>query len=113
MVRHSKSVISFILLLLIVGFTPLRAQWAEDGNAVCTGTYTHYDPQITANGTGGVIIAWYDNRSGNWDIYAQQASAWGAMQWTAGGVAICTASNGQELPTIVSDGTGGGNHHMG
>ena len=41
------------------------------------------------------------------DIYAQYVNASGAAQWTADGVALCTAAGYQGSPSIVSDGAGG------
>src|SRR5712664_2056878 len=66
-----------------------------------------HKPAITSDGAGGAIVTWYDNRSGNWDIYAQRVNAEGVPQWTADGVALCTAANNQFDPTIASDGAGG------
>jgi len=43
----------------------------------------------------------------NTDIYAQRINAGGIVQWTAEGVAICTAINNQIYPSMVSDGNGG------
>ncbi len=83
------------------------AQWTADGVAVCTATGTQSYPTIVSDGTGGVIITWHDSRSGNYDIYAQRVNSAGAAQWTANGVAICTATDNQYSPTIVSDGSGG------
>jgi hypothetical protein len=34
-------------------------------------------------------------------------SAVGSVQWTADGVALCTAVNGQSFPAIATDGAGG------
>jgi hypothetical protein len=62
---------------------------------------------IISDGAGGAIVTWYDGRNGNYDIYAQRMSASGAVQWTANGVAICTATLAQDSPTITSDGAGG------
>ncbi|UCF05845.1 MAG: T9SS type A sorting domain-containing protein, partial [bacterium] len=64
-------------------------------------------PQITSDGAGGAVITWHDLRSGNWDIYAQRIDAGGNVQWTADGVAICTATGYQEYPQITYDGAGG------
>ena len=64
-------------------------------------------PTIVSDGAGGAIVTWQDYRSGNYDIYAQRISAGGAVQWTANGVALCTAAGSQYYPTIVSDGAGG------
>ncbi len=84
-------------------------QWAENGVALCSapgGVY--YSPAITSDGAGGAIVTWPDLRGGpNPDIYAQRVNAAGVPQWAANGVALCTATNDQHNPTIVTDGAGG------
>jgi hypothetical protein len=82
-------------------------QWAANGVALCTATGNQYIPTIVSDGAGGAIVTWEDARSGIRDIYAQRISAAGAVQWTANGVALCTATGVQGLPTIASDGAGG------
>jgi hypothetical protein len=82
-------------------------QWTANGVALCTAANDQYLPRIVSDGSGGAIITWYDFRSGNYDIYAQRVNASGAPQWTADGVALCTAANNQLYPTIVSNGSGG------
>jgi len=82
-------------------------QWTGNGVAICSATSVQSSPTIVINGTGGAIITWQDSRNGNGDIYAQCINASGTVQWTADGVAICTATDAQESPTIVGDGTGG------
>jgi hypothetical protein len=62
-----------------------------------------------SDGSGGAIITWMDGRNGipqTRDIYAQRVAN-GAIQWTPGGVPICTAQNNQHGPIIVSDGSNG------
>jgi hypothetical protein len=58
------------------------------------------------DGSGGVVIAWQDQRNAESDIYAQRINANGVLQWTAGGVAISTASYTQEYPTLVGTADG-------
>lgn len=82
-------------------------QWTADGVAICTATNTQDNPQIASDGAGGAIITWEDRRTGTFDIYAQRVNASGATQWTSNGVAVCTATGGQELPQIMPDGVGG------
>jgi len=84
-------------------------QWTADGVAICTAAGDQWEPKLTTDGAGGAIVTWYDYRGGaTSDIYAQRVDAAGIPQWTADGVAICTATTDQ-LPTgIVSDGAGGG-----
>lgn len=88
-----------------------HAQWSTNP-AVNTPVYSTYtgeqsEQRIIPDGSGGIIVAWQDNRAGNWNIYAQRLSAAGVPMWTANGVAICTAANTQWHPAIVSDGAGG------
>jgi hypothetical protein len=107
MERRCKTIIIISLLLLLVGIPSLQAQWVEDGVAICTETENQNYPQITSDGERGAIITWHDSRSGNPDIYAQMVDADGYVQWTAGGVAICTETENQNYPQITSDGAGG------
>ena len=83
-------------------------QWTANGVAICTASGDQKYPILVGDGTGGAIISWYDYRSGsNYDIYAQRINSSGSVQWTANGIAICTAANTQQYPGIVSDGSGG------
>ena len=83
-------------------------QWTANGVAICTAAYDQGDAALVSDGAGGAIIAWDDSRTGSGsDIYVQRVSAAGAVQWTANGVAVCTASSYQALPAMVSDGAGG------
>jgi FlgD Ig-like domain len=83
-------------------------QWTANGVAVCIATNSQIYPTIVSDGAGGAIVTWYDLRSGvGYDIYAQRVNAAGVPQWTPNGAAICTATNNQFIPTIVSDGAGG------
>jgi hypothetical protein len=82
-------------------------QWTANGTALCTAAGNQQYPEIVPDGAGGAIVTWYDPRSGNWDIYVQRLSASGAVQWTADGVALCTATGDQQYPKIVSDGMSG------
>jgi predicted lipoprotein with Yx(FWY)xxD motif len=82
-------------------------QWTVDGAAICTAMAYQYYPQITSDGAGGAIVTWFDLRNGNYDIYAQRVNSSGAVQWTADGVALCTATGNQMYPKIISDCAGG------
>ena len=82
-------------------------QWTVNGVALCTATGLQGSPTIVSDGVGGAIVTWQDAHSGNYDIYAQRVNASGAIQWTANGVALCTAAGEQSLPTITSDGVSG------
>ena len=82
--------------------------WSTDGVSVCTAAEDQDFPSVEHDGTLGAIVTWDDYRDGvQYDIYAQRVNA-GLVQWTPGGVAICTASTDQYRPTIISDDAGGG-----
>ena len=66
-----------------------------------------YDPILIPDGSGGALATWADYRGVTGDVYAQRLSAFGAPEWTADGVAVCTAAGNQNVPVMVSDGVGG------
>ena len=47
-------------------------KWEVDGTGICTVADVQSSCQITSDGFDGAIIAWFDERNGNPDIYAQQ-----------------------------------------
>ena len=85
----------------------IETAWNPNGTAICSANDIQYSPQLCSDGAGGAIITWFDNRSGNFNIYAQGIDSKGVLMWTIDGVAICTASGSQEEPQICSDGAGG------
>lgn len=103
----------FILCLFALSLTlypPVaRAQWGNvfNGTAISTGTGNQFSAVSVSDGAGGAIIAWADNRNGNYDIFAQRVNAWGQVQWTGNGVPVRVALNNQTNPAIVSDGAQG------
>ncbi len=100
-----------VVLVLVVAISLLpqhaRAQWQPNGVAVSTALNDQAYPIIVSDGGGGAIVAWYDYRNGASDIYALRVDAAGVPQWTADGVALCTAVNNQYPSGIISDGAGG------
>jgi len=81
--------------------------WTSNGVALSTATGDQTIPVLVSDGSGGAIVTWPDNRVGPSDVYAQRVSSNGAVQWTANGVALCTAQGNQSIPVIASDGAGG------
>ncbi len=86
---------------------PGAVQWGDDGVQICTAAGNQTNPTIAPDGAGGAVITWHDYRNGGADVYVQRVSALGAAQWTADGVAICSAVHDQLTPAIASDGAGG------
>ena len=82
-------------------------QWTSGGIAVCTATGNQVNPKIVADAGGSVYIVWQDRRNGNdYDVYCQKLNSAGAVQWTANGVAVSTATNSQINPKITLDNSG-------
>jgi hypothetical protein len=85
-----------------------RIQWTANGIEICTAEYDQRGPRLVSDTTGGAVITWQDKRNGNdYDIFTQRVDSSGTVQWTANGIAICTAANSQYDPRLASDGKGG------
>ena len=84
------------------------AQWTANGVGLCLAANFQTTPVAVADGAGGAIVSWPDNRGGSANaIYAQRVSGAGAPQWTVDGVPLCTAANNRFSPAITTDGSGG------
>jgi len=81
--------------------------WGAGGVLVCGAANNQRQAVLSPNGLGGVLVAWVDERGVDADIYAQRMNASGVPQWTANGVAVCTATGIQQDPAVVSDTQGG------
>jgi hypothetical protein len=81
--------------------------WLAAGVPVCSGPGPQQDPVITADGAGGVVIAWRDGGSGGDDIYAQRLDGTGTTHCGSCGIAVCAASANQYQEVIAPDGAGG------
>lgn len=103
-----RTTIPYIYFILPLFLFPLTsaAQWQLDGVPVCNATGEQYRP-VAVSDAAGMVIAWEDYRSGNGDIYVRRVGMNGAVQWTANGVAVCTAQDQQLAPAIARDGVGG------
>ena len=80
-------------------------KWADNGSVVCDYSGTQIGPKIVADGVGGAISVWVDQRGGN--IYAQRINASGVGIWTANGVSLCSFSSSKSTILICSDGNRG------
>lgn len=66
-------------------------------------------PELTGDGSGGVIIIWRDTRrdaAGEASVYAQRIDENGNLLWQAGGVKVSSTSLNPH-PQIISDNSGG------
>ncbi|MFN8587448.1 MAG: FlgD immunoglobulin-like domain containing protein [Candidatus Eisenbacteria bacterium] len=64
-------------------------------------------PVATADGTGGMVLAWSDLRSAPRAIFANRITTSGSHQWTRNGVRVSTGAGAQVTPSVASDGAGG------
>jgi hypothetical protein len=82
--------------------------WQEDGVPVCTAAGQQRWPAIAADGAGGAIIVWEDERPGTLgaDLYAQRLDVVGNRLWFSSGVRVTGAPGAQATAEIVSDGAG-------
>jgi len=65
------------------------------------------DLTAQADGAGGVIATWVDERSGTPDVYAQSVLSSGAAAWAADGVQIAATAAHRDAPQITPDGAAG------
>ncbi|HZI38467.1 MAG TPA: hypothetical protein VFF24_09185, partial [Acidimicrobiia bacterium] len=99
----------------ITGNGTIAPGWPLDGFPVCTAANDQRRPQLIADGTGGAIIVWDDNRDDpgglnpSPDIYALRVTEQGEISpgWLVDGLAICATPDEQWEPTLCPDGAGG------
>ena len=82
-----------------------QALWQSGGMVVCPEYWNKSYPQIADDGSGGAIVAWYDERN-YYEVYAQRIGSDGTPAWAECGVRVF-ASYGDDEPRILSDGAGG------
>lgn len=81
--------------------------WAANGVALCTAADSQEFPVLASDGSGGIVAAWPDRRSGtNYDIYAQRVNSSGVAQWVGNGVVVCVDGTDQDSPQITANGAG-------
>jgi len=82
-------------------------EWTANGVALCSSSATQRNTSIVTDTAGGAIVAFKDDRSGNWDIYAQRVDLNGDIVWAPNGMKV---GNGDALAlpfNIIPDGSGG------
>jgi len=83
------------------------SQWAANGVMLMAVGGTALT--MISDGAAGAIISLVvaSGSPVTTDIYAQRVNSAGAVQWSANGVAVCTAAGNQNYPRAASDGSGG------
>ena len=83
--------------------------WPVNGFPVCNLAGAQNSPRLISDGVGGALVTWRDQRVSTPAIYIQHVLGTGVVDpaWPANGRLVCTAANGRNVPTLVSDGAGG------
>jgi len=100
---HDQRSSSYDIYAQKINFSGIT-QWTNNGTPICVAAGNQFHPKISSSSSNDAIITWYDQRSGNSDIYAQKVNSTGQTIWTANGIVICNKQNNQETPIICSDG---------
>ena len=83
--------------------------WNEGSLSIAKIDSRQTRPQIIADGNGGAIMIWEDERDplSLKDIYGQKVSGQGELLWGKNGIAICGDNGDQTETAIISDNSGG------
>src|SRR6266540_2776348 len=81
--------------------------WTGGGIQVCDTESNQFSHTLVSDFSGGVIVAWSDDRTPAYDIYAMRLDANGNRMWPASGVALCANDSMMFQPEAVPDGAGG------
>ena len=73
----------------------------ERGVTICDASGIQKHASIAADGRGGIVVVWRDERDVYSDLYAQRLDPDGKPQWRANGVPICVAGGHQDKPSLV------------
>jgi hypothetical protein len=82
---------------------------ASANNPVCVQDGYQVAYSCVPDGAGGVVVAWADDRSGEYDVYAMRLTADGepAPGWPLNGLKVCGALGTQVVPLVAADAAGG------
>ncbi len=81
------------------------ARWQQNGVPMAFTAGIQSTPRLAADGHGGAVVVWQDNRSGNdYDVFGQYVNSFGQIQWSTEGLPICVMNNQQYNPSIVVEG---------
>jgi len=84
-----------------------NAVWDPAGVAVCTAASGQSLPSLCEDGSGGIIVAWQDDRNADLDIFAQRIGPDGSPAWNSRGIALCDTVEDQSVPLLLWDGSDG------
>jgi Secretion system C-terminal sorting domain len=78
--------------------------WNSQGVRLKNSPNAQKQPQIVSDNHGGAYVVWMESSVG---IFAQAINPDGSMRWGNEGRVICSVSNGNENPRVITDGNDG------
>jgi hypothetical protein len=89
----NKALLPVILLAGIIMLAPssVYAQWPDDPDSnmiICDHSGEQAIPLIGPTSDGGCYVCWYDNATGNYDMYLQRLDGNGEVQWDQNGMLV-------------------------
>lgn len=111
-VLTTRRIWSALATLLLAFPVTAHAAWPPDPTqnvVLCNTAWSSQVSSAVSDGKGGAIVTWYEDRNGDFDVFARRVSDQGVPMWTTDGVKVCTAPAGtsQILPKAVPDAAGG------
>lgn len=107
-----KEIIIFLFLILLIN--PLKSQWSNNPDRDIAISLTQAggigdkNKKMVSDGSGGIIEAWRDFRSGsNADIFIQRIDSDGVAKWTVNGINLSNTSQNESSVDLTNDGFGG------
>ena len=96
-------------LLALAWMSPLAlADWPSDpaqNLLICNAFGQQIAPKIAVTSQGGCYVGWYDNDSGNFDLYLQRLGENGTRQWQENGICVSAYPQSAEVTdwSMVAD----------
>lgn len=81
--------------------------WEPNGTKLTASPDNQYDPAVSADENGCVVVWWNVPATEAWQVYAQRMSPEGKPLWGEGGTRVCLNPSGQTLGAVAADGAGG------
>lgn len=80
--------------------------WQTDGVAVSSGESDQAAPDLIADGAGGALVVWQDDRSGDYDLRWARLDGSGAVGPTVGGAELVVSAGDQRAVRLAAGGAG-------
>ncbi|RKU25267.1 hypothetical protein C6497_16345 [Candidatus Poribacteria bacterium] len=86
-----------------------KVLWETDGIPICIDDTDQSTQAILADGEGGAIIVWEDERRSSefQDLYIQRVDSQGNILWKKDGITVFESDSSQSEPILSADGLGG------